>query len=435
MPAGPRRIADRYTVGDLLGRGGMADVYRARDELLDRDVALKVLRDVSSVDAPRFASEAELLARLDHPAVVKVLDAGVDRAPGDDAEHGQPWLALELVSGSTLDALLRAETDRPDAAALALLGAQVADGLAHAHERGIVHRDVKPSNVLVTTTGVAKLTDFGIARLADASASLTITGHTMGTAAYLSPEQVRAEAVSGATDVYALGLVLLEALTGVRSYPGPAVEAALARLHRAPLVPTSLPAGWPGLITAMTASRADERPSATEVADRLRVLGGVSEAVPVLVTEQIALPVGATPGVAATASRRRGRLLLVAAVVALLMTAGMLAKGLGTDEPAVAGPARTPASPTSSAPGKSPAPSVAVAPVATSPSSAPTVASTTQAAARKRPATKAKKHHAARHPKPPKRHHAKKPKGHGKGKGKGKGHHEGHDRGHGKKKH
>ncbi|MEN8672952.1 protein kinase [Nocardioides sp.] len=319
-----RRLGSRYEVGDPIGRGGMADVYRGHDPVLGRDVALKVLRDSGSVDAPRFADEARLLATLNHPGIVTLLDAGVT----DET----PWLALELVEGEGLD--LEMSRGPMDEGRVRRIGAAVAAGLDHAHSRGIVHRDVKPSNVLITPDGSAKLTDFGIARLADSSAGLTRTGHTVGTAAYLSPEQVRGETVIPAGDVYSLGLLLLEALTAVRAYPGPPVEAALARLHRAPLIPASLPPGWASLLTTMTSSDAALRPDAGEVARRLAAPGA-----PLPVTVAGSAPTGThTTALPLTPTRRRRPRPVVAALAAaaLVVAALVLVRLPGGEAPASA---------------------------------------------------------------------------------------------------
>lgn len=339
MPDRPRLLGGRYELGDLLGRGGMAEVLRAHDQVLHRDVAIKLLATDDALDRERFDTEARLLAMLDHGNVVTVLDAGVD--------DGRPWLALELVEGQTLAARFAAA--RPSPGELAGLGAQVAAALAHAHERGVVHRDVKPSNVLLDTRGRARLTDFGIARLVEGGAALTMTGHTIGTAAFLAPEQVSGGPVTTATDVYALGLVLLEALTGRREYDGPPVEAALARLHRSPLVPVSLPTGWPALISSMTAMAPEDRPSADAVAERLRDLalrdgtalpdddtGERTTAVPLGAARPAAPAAASTGGATAgtTAAdeprrRRRPAVLVAAAVAALAL--GVPALVVGSD--------------------------------------------------------------------------------------------------------
>jgi serine/threonine protein kinase len=268
LSARPQRLGDRYGVEELLGRGGSADVYRAHDDVLDRPVAVKVLRDVRSEE--RFRAEARTLARLAHPGLVTVLDAGVS--------DGLPWLVMELVVGSTLADRCR---DRPLASAeVSQLGRRVADALAHVHRNGLVHRDVKPGNVLLADDGRVLLTDFGIARLLDGAERLTETGLTMGTAAYLAPEQVRGETLTPAVDVYALGLVLLEALTGRRAFPGATAESALARLTRPPTIPAELPVGWRDLLAAMTALAPADRPSADRVAKELRLLTVTSAAAP-----------------------------------------------------------------------------------------------------------------------------------------------------------
>lgn len=314
MSSDPSILDGRYELGSVLGRGGMADVLRADDRLLGRAVAVKLLRQGDVIDRERFASEARLLAMLNHPNVVAVLDAGVD--------HDRPWLVLELVEGTPLDELLRQGKVEP--ARIAAIGAQVAEALAHAHAHGIVHRDVKPSNVLVAPGDHAKLTDFGIARRA-ASASLTLTGHTIGTAAYLAPEQVAGESVSTPADVYALGLVLLEALTGRREYDGSAVEAAFSRLQRFPTVPASLPTGWPSLISTMTTRVPTERPTASEVEARLTVLAGRSPAAAAVISP----PTEQVPHSSAPADRRSGPVIATALCASLLITAIAVTAGVG----------------------------------------------------------------------------------------------------------
>jgi hypothetical protein len=177
---------------------------------------------------------------------------------------------MELVEGPSLAQRLATGPLAPDEAAS--IGAGLAAALAHVHANGIVHRDVKPANVLLTPTGAAKLADFGVARMMNERSDLTGTGRTIGTAAYLAPEQVAGQPVTGATDVYALGLVLLESMTGQRAYPGTPTEAALARLHHRPLIPVSLGAEWVHLLDAMTATDPAERPEAAAVAARLTAL-------------------------------------------------------------------------------------------------------------------------------------------------------------------
>ncbi|SEB51741.1 Serine/threonine protein kinase [Nocardioides exalbidus] len=259
----PRVLGGRYDVMDLIGRGGMARVYRARDRVLGRDVAVKVVSDVSGDVRDQFVNEARLLARLSHESIVTPYDAGLDDTP--------PWLVLELVEGQPLSQVLA--RGPLDPVVLARLATHIASGLAHAHAAGVVHQDVKPGNVMVTSTGQARLTDFGVARLMIGDTSIEEDGRVVGTAAYIAPEQLRGDSVTGAVDVYALGLLMLEALTGERTFSGASAEAAMARLHHGPLIPTSLPRGWPSLLASTTALDPDNRPSARDVASRLSSLG------------------------------------------------------------------------------------------------------------------------------------------------------------------
>ena len=254
-------LAGRYDVGALVGLGGTAQVYRAWDHQGGCPVAVKIFRP-GSAPAPGYggARELAMLTGVRHAGLVGVRGAGVD-------PQGCPFVVMDLVDGDSLSARLH---DGPlTAAAVARLGAVLADALAVVHDRGIVHRDVKPANVLLDTDGHPWLTDFGIARIVDAT-RVTATGVVVGTAAYMAPEQVRGEAVGPPTDVYALGLVLLEAVTGRREYEGGALESALARLHRAPVVPSGLPDPLGATLRRMTAVRPGDRPTAAEVTAALR---------------------------------------------------------------------------------------------------------------------------------------------------------------------
>lgn len=257
-------LDDRYRIDGLIGRGGMAAVYRADDLALGRRVAVKVFSPATEGidDADRRRSETALLASLTHPSLVTLYDAAKD--PGTHRE----FLVMELVEGRDLREMLRSGPIPREETARML--ADLAEGLHVIHSRGIVHRDVKPANVLLAPAHLptrrwnAKLADFGIARLLDES-RLTATGRIIGTPAYLSPEQVRGEALGSAADIYSLGLVVLEALTGAQSFPGPALESASARLVRDPEVPALLGPDWVDLLTAMTARAADDRPTALDV--------------------------------------------------------------------------------------------------------------------------------------------------------------------------
>ncbi|WIB13784.1 serine/threonine-protein kinase [Curtobacterium sp. MCPF17_052] len=245
----------------------MASVYRAVDEQLGREVAVKLFRigPVDHGERARAEAEIHVLAGLRSPNLVTLFDAALDDVDGDS------FLVMELVPGSDLATRLR---EGPlDPTTTARVGAQVAEGLAAVHAQGIVHRDVKPANVLLEQDGEhVKLADFGIALLRDA-ARVTGTGTVIGTAAYLAPEQVLGQPVTGEADVYALGLMLLEALTGKQAFPGSAVEAATARLARAPEIDQHLPTAWRTLLHVMTAQHPEDRPSAAEAAARLRALG------------------------------------------------------------------------------------------------------------------------------------------------------------------
>lgn len=261
-------VGDRYRIDGLIGRGAMASVYRASDESLGRTVALKLF-DSNTTDAEalkRETSEIRLLASLNHHALVTLFDANVE----GDRSDGRAYLAMELVDGPTLQARIeRGPVAESDVAAMA---ADLAEALHVVHARGVVHRDIKPANILLAPAPVsnrefrAKLADFGIAHLID-STRLTTPGTVVGTAAYLSPEQAKGEAPGAPTDIYALGLVLLETLTGTREFPGSMVESLGARLARDPVVPASLGAGWVLLLTGMTAQNQAERPTALQVAE------------------------------------------------------------------------------------------------------------------------------------------------------------------------
>ncbi|MET3951873.1 serine/threonine protein kinase [Arthrobacter sp. UYEF36] len=280
-------LSGRYQLGDVIGRGGMASVFSAKDLNLGREVALKLFAPQSADpdELRRQEAEIELLATLNHPSLVTLFDAGTDtRIP----EEPRPFLTMELVDGQDLRARIR-HSPLP-LAEVAVIGAGVSDALAYVHSLGIVHRDIKPANILLVSVRPGeplrpKLTDFGIARMVDGT-RLTATGTMVGTAAYLSPEQSRGADLGPASDIYSLGLVLLECIKGELEYPGSAVESAVARLHRAPAIPDSVPAEWAKLIRAMTALDPLDRPSAADLEVALRHALVSPEALPGLLAEE-----------------------------------------------------------------------------------------------------------------------------------------------------
>ncbi|AMM30756.1 Serine/threonine-protein kinase StkP [Sinomonas atrocyanea] len=268
----PVLVGGRYRLLELAGSGAMATVHRARDEVLGRDVAVKTFRAHASDPRreERRRSEMQVLARLNHPSLVRLYDAGTDAQ--DDGTHHVAYLVMEFVHGTDLRKRLASGPLTPDD--VRQLGLDLAGALACVHSLGIVHRDIKPANILVPDAGPgrrlpAKLTDFGIARLTDAS-RLTVTNTTIGTANYLSPEQARGEKVGPASDIYSLGLVLLECLKGSMEFTGGAVEAAVARLLRSPRIPEDLGEPWAPLLARMTARDAADRPTAAEILGVLR---------------------------------------------------------------------------------------------------------------------------------------------------------------------
>ena len=264
-------VGGRYTVEALLGRGGMAEVYRATDVPLGRSVALKVfsVETEGAAGVGRESAEIQFLASLNHHALVTLFDASIEGGDG-----GEPsFLVMELVDGPTLKERIAAgpiaEID------VAQMVVDLAEALHVVHTGGVVHRDVKPANILLNPSALpavefrAKLSDFGIAYLID-STRLTMPGTVIGTAAYLSPEQARGAAPGPAADVYSLGLVALESLTGVRAFEGNMIESISARLVSDPPIPADLAPSWASLFAGMTNRDPALRPTALEVVERAR---------------------------------------------------------------------------------------------------------------------------------------------------------------------
>ncbi|MFJ8827798.1 protein kinase [Streptomyces sp. NPDC102467] len=255
----PLLVGGRYRMRHRLGSGGTADVFAADDTVLGREVAVKVFRPAAeTVTADRFCDEAPTLARLSHPALVTVYDAG---RHGDDA-----YMVTELVRGTTLrnrltaGPLTTAQTIR--------LGRALTSALDHVHGCGIIHRDIKPSNILLDELGAPRLADFGLSRSVD-ERTRSEPGTLVGSLAYMAPEQLLGGGASKASDVYALGLVLLEALTGDTSRRTTPLEAGIGHLLQAPRIPDQVPDSLARLLSLITAQEPQERP---DTARMLRLL-------------------------------------------------------------------------------------------------------------------------------------------------------------------
>jgi serine/threonine-protein kinase len=242
----PRLVGGRYELGDLIGYGGMAEVHRGRDVRLGRDVAIKVLRADLARDPSflnRFRREAQSAAGLNHPSIVSVYDTGED--VGTEGTT-QPYIVMEYVEGRTLRDILKTEGRLPPRRAMEI-AADVSAALDFSHRAGLVHRDVKPANVMITQSGAVKVMDFGIARaVADNSATVTQTANVIGTAQYLSPEQARGESVDARSDVYSTGCLLYELVTGAPPFQGDSpVAVAYQHVRENPSMPSSRVPGLP----------------------------------------------------------------------------------------------------------------------------------------------------------------------------------------------
>src|SRR5215207_539572 len=289
-------VDDRYTLVEPLGGGGMAKVYLAHDEVLGRDVALKILRDMYAEDeefVERFRREARSAASLSHPNIVQVYDQG-------RSEDGAYYIAMEYVAGGTLkDRILRDGAIEPCAATG--VGSQIADALQAAHEKGVIHRDIKPQNVLVTGTGDVKVTDFGIARAA--SSPLTATSAVLGTAGYMSPEQAMGEPVGPQSDLSSLGVVLYEMLTGDIPYRAESpIAQAMMHVNERPRSPREVNPEVPDPLDTLTLKLLakdpeDRYPSATALANDLERIrtGRYPIAVDAKTTAEMAAPLPPLP--------------------------------------------------------------------------------------------------------------------------------------------
>jgi serine/threonine-protein kinase len=322
-------IAGRYELEELIGSGGAASVFRAHDRLLERKVALKLLREEYTSDddyVERFRHEARAAARLSHPNIVTVIDRG--------EADGRQFIVFEYVEGETLKELVEREgrLSVRDALELSL---QIGRGLAFAHEQEVVHRDVKPQNVLLTDDGRAKVTDFGIARSVDVQAATTTTGAVLGTSDYISPEQASGGSVGAYTDVYSLGVLLYELLTGEVPYRGDSFVVTAMRhvrdpvpsiLERRPDVPPRLDVAVRRAMAKAPADRFESMEAFTaELATCLAELDADAGATAILP------PSGAAPLPPLAAKRRQRQLpalslpLAIALVAAAALAAALVA--------------------------------------------------------------------------------------------------------------
>src|SRR3954464_12286127 len=295
MTAQARLLGGRYQVGELLGFGGMAEVHRGRDTRLGRDVAIKTLRHDLARDQTfqlRFRREAQNAAALNHPAIVAVYDTGEEHAPtGEEL----PYIVMEYVNGRTLKEVLTVEGRLMPRRALEIV-ADICSALDFSHRHGIIHRDIKPGNVMLTQTGQVKVMDFGIARaLASGATTMTQTSAVIGTAQYLSPEQARGEAVDARSDVYATGCVLFELLVGHPPFVGDSpVSVAYQHVREDPKAPSDIVRDTPPDVDAIVLKALAKNPlnryqSAQEMrADALRAVAGRPVlATPVMSEEQM----------------------------------------------------------------------------------------------------------------------------------------------------
>jgi beta-lactam-binding protein with PASTA domain/tRNA A-37 threonylcarbamoyl transferase component Bud32 len=340
----PQVLGERYEIGGVLGRGGMAEVHRGRDLRLGREVAVKVLRQDLARDPSfqvRFRREAQAAASLNHPAIVAVYDTGEDRT----TTGATPYIVMEYVEGDTLRDVLRREGPLTPERAMAL-SADICGALDFSHRNGIVHRDVKPGNVMITPQGTVKVMDFGIARaVSDSAATMTSTAAVIGTAQYLSPEQARGEGVDARSDVYSMGCMLYELVTGAPPFTGDSpVSVAYQHVREDPRLPSSINRDIPAeldaiLLKAMSKNPANRYQSAADMRnDLLRALAGQRvEATPVMGdAEKTAIITAPAGGYGYRddedwddedehARRRKRRIIAIVSVLAVLLLGGVIA--------------------------------------------------------------------------------------------------------------
>ncbi|MGH3426743.1 MAG: Stk1 family PASTA domain-containing Ser/Thr kinase, partial [Mycobacteriales bacterium] len=350
----PRLLGGRYELGELLGYGGMAEVHRGRDQRLGRDVAIKVLRADLARDAnfqARFRREAQNAAALNHPAIVAVYDTGEERMP----EGTLPYIVMEYVEGRTLKEVLVEEGRLMPQRALEIV-ADVCSALEFSHKHGIIHRDIKPGNVMLTQSGSVKVMDFGIARaISNATATMTQTSAVIGTAQYLSPEQARGESVDARSDVYSTGCLLYELLVGEPPFTGDnPVAVAYQHVREDPVPPSEHDHEINGsmdavVLKAMAKNPANRYQSAAEMrTDLLRAAAGRAVGAPAVMSaaERTAVlprsnrPVAAEPLEEEPRSKKAVTWALVAlGLIAIFVVAVFLTKTvLGSDQHKVSVP-------------------------------------------------------------------------------------------------
>ena len=292
MTTTPRKLSERYELGETLGFGGMSEVHLARDIRLSRDVAIKVLRQDLARDPTfyeRFKREAQNAAALNHPAIVAVYDTGEAETP----EGPLPYIVMEYVEGDTLRDIVRGEGPMPLRRAMEVI-ADVCSALDFSHRNGIIHRDIKPANIMINRAGAVKVMDFGIARaIADAANPMTQTSAVIGTAQYLSPEQAQAIGVDARSDVYSLGCVLFEILTGRPPFVGDSpIAVAYQHVREEPPVPSTVNPNITTELDSVILEALSKNPdnryqSAAEMrSDLVRVLGGQRPTAPAVLPEE-----------------------------------------------------------------------------------------------------------------------------------------------------
>ena len=344
VPVSERVLSSRYRIGPLLGRGGMAEVYEGYDQRLQRPVAVKLLRPELSAEPEvrgRFEVEARAAAGLSHPNVVAVFDTGED--------GGTPFIVMERLPGDTLaDRMAAGPVDQ---AWLRRVACDVLGALGAAHAAGVVHRDVKPGNILIGADGCAKVADFGIAKSAEVAGQVTANGQLLGTPAYLAPERLDGLPATPRSDLYSLGVVLYEALTGVKPFEGPSpVDTANAVLHDRPRPLAELrpdadpdfvaavahamskdPAGRPASAGQMAREVSGPRPRRAAAAPTVTFEAPDGGADPTLLGAPLVSVPGTGPPPARTAGRRRRApvVALVAGGLVILLVVVALAAGGG----------------------------------------------------------------------------------------------------------